>query len=106
MADRSARKTLVQLDYQRRWLSVQLSRGHQNQSGGQSQGILNRIDTLDFEMAASPAQSVEERLIKLNRLSELLFPGERDDVEETIEGLFFKSVLTDARVFADREINL
>ena len=105
MADRSTQKMLVQLDYERRWLSAKLSRGHRNLSEGQSQEILHRIDTLDFEIAASPAESFDDLLVKVNRLRELMFPVENDDIEKTIEGIFFHSVLKDTRVLADREIN-
>jgi hypothetical protein len=100
MPDRTVQRTLSQLDFERRKLSAKLSRGNQDLLEHQKQEILRQIDALDFEIAASPANTVEELLIKLEHLSEILFPEKDAPSQDTFEGILFCSVLKDVRTLS------
>jgi hypothetical protein len=90
-------RSIHQLDFERRWLSVKLGGRSHSLTEEHCQQIIGRIETLDFEIAASPAGTNEELVLKVNRLGELIFPTGIENSGETMESVFFSSILLDAR---------
>ena len=101
----SIQKSLSQLDLERRWLSARITRGHRNLCESRKSEILSRIDALDLAMAATPAETAEDLLIKLEHLAEILFPHVDAISPDTFEEILFIAVLDDVRTLAGHEIN-
>ncbi len=105
MIKKKTTKTLSQLDFERRWLSAQLQYGSTCLAAHEIQKALTKVDTLNLKIAARPAETVEELLIKLDLVSELLGFSTDGSVQDTFEAVMFCAVLNDARRLADHEIN-
>ena len=97
------RQSLTQLRFERDWLAMQLSQGRVEEESGPHEKFLERLDQIDLALAATPAVSLPDLIIKLSRLACLVCPTRGPIPETTIEGVFLKAIVADAIALAAQE---
>lgn len=97
------RQSLTSLRFERDWLVMQLTRRAGERENGPQEKIMERLDQIDLALAATPAASLSDLIIKLSRLACLVCPTRGPIPETTIEGVFLRAIVADAIALAARE---
>ncbi len=97
------RQSLTELRFERDWLVAQINQGRVEEESDAQEKIMERLDQIDLALAATPAVSISDLIIKLSRLACLVCPTRAPIPETTIEGVFLRAIMADAIALAARE---
>ncbi len=101
---RTPTKSLSQLQFERQWLATKLSARSVVLTELEKIEIMSKLESLDLLLAATPAQTLQDLLIKLEEFARACYPSDGMPDEETPDGVLFSAILADARDLSAREI--
>jgi hypothetical protein len=97
---RPTRRSIQQLDFERRWLTAKITYDGANET--EQDDISRQIEDLELAIAATPVADIVDLNIKANCLAEVLHPSSEPIPEDTMEGVLLNAVLVGCRHLADQ----
>ena len=91
-------RSITQLDFERRWQEARLIQGELLELEAQS--VMICLEELELMIAATPAESVEDLAIKMERLAAALLPNFEASPQDSLEDILLTAVLDDCRRLA------
>ncbi|MGE0410017.1 MAG: hypothetical protein AB7P23_12250 [Amphiplicatus sp.] len=95
------RKSLDQLDFERRRVEALLAQGDLDDAAHDR--LVEALGDIDLAIAASPAGNVDDLRIKIERLVALIHPMKGPIVEDCLEHVLLAAILRDARALTASE---
>ena len=96
-------KSLYQLTFKRKWLVTQLEAGKFPEESQEHDRVFERLEEIDLAIAASPAHTLKDVIVKLERFAALYHPAPGPIPEDTLEFILLKVLLDDCRRLAAKE---
>ncbi len=89
------------LVFQRKWMLARLEYGQLTEESAERRRVLDQLVDLDLKIAAYPAQSLSDLIVKLNRYREFFFSEGETIPEDSLDHIYLGAILRDAEKLSE-----